>query len=344
MTETTRHQGRWTWTRITVLGLVISTLAAVLPLLLRADTGYVLIPGALLLLTAGLVWRFGLAAHVLAAVLGFWLLLTNSWYTLANISGATDSVGVLLTEALAALGGGITLFGAVRYLLSRRRRVDLVEGGLPHLSLPTTAGPVGDNRLLLYRLSAGVAIAVQVVLLFRSFVMGLGWGGSWYVANLGQAVLFLALALALLRKRPLLVLPLPVVSLLLMQAFQAADPSLKTTECTPAELSAVAEFPPPPGSPTPQFQSEPENGCIARFNSTLTGDEILDHYRLAAEDAGWEVEDPGEVLVEPGQEPVTPGTGSLSMNKAPMNLELSFEPTGDEGPASNQTWVVLSVS
>ena len=345
MTVTTRRQGSKTWTRITVLGLVVAALAllAILPLRRGADTGSVLIAGTLLLITAGLVWRFGLAAHVGAAVLGLWLLLTFGWYTVGNFLGAADSVSGVIIDVVAAVGGGTAFLGAVRYLLARRRQVVMVERSSPQTSLPLTAGSAGNSRLLLYRLLAGVAIAVQVMLLFRSFVMGLGWGGFWWVANLGQAVILLVLALAFFWKRPLLVLLLPVVSLLLMQAFQGADPSLKTTECTPAELSATAELPPPPESPTPQFQSEPENGCIARFNSTLIGDQILDHYRSAAKDAGWEVQDPGEVLVEPGEEPATPGTGSLSMNKNQMNLELIFEPAGEESPGRNQTWVVLSV-
>ena len=89
---------------------------------------------------------------------------------------------------------------------------------------------------------AGVAIAVQVLLLYYFFVLGLGWGGFWYLANLGQAAALLVLALVLVWKRPLLVVPLPVVSLLLYLTFQAVDPSLKTTECTATELSAAAEF------------------------------------------------------------------------------------------------------
>ena len=182
-----------------------------------------------------------------------------------------------------------------------------------------------------------------MLLLYRFFVMGLGWGGFWYLANMGQAVAILVLAIVLLRKRPLLVLVLPVVSLVLSQAFLAVDPSLKTTECTAAELSAAAEFPPPLGSPAPRFQSEPANGCMARFSSTLTGEQVVDHYRLAPKKAGWKVEDAGEVVVEPGQEPPTPGMGSLYMNKDQMTLELLVEPAGEEGPARTGTWVVMGV-
>jgi hypothetical protein len=190
---------------------------------------------------------------------------------------------------------------------------------------------------------AGVAIAVQVLLLFYFFVLGLGWGGFWYLANLGQAAALLVLALALVWKRPLLVLPLPVISLLLSLTFQAVDPSLKTTECTAAELSAVAELPPPPGTPVPQFSTEPVNGCIARFNTTLTSDQVLGHYRLTARMAGWEVQEAGEIVVEPGQEPPTPGTGSLDLTKDQISVALHLEPAGEEGPADTGTWVVFEV-
>ena len=203
------------------------------------------------------------------------------------------------------------------------------------------ASAVSRRRLSL--LLAGVAIAVQVLLLWYFLVLGLGWGGFWYLANLGQAAALLVLALVLVWKRPLLVVPLPVVSLLLYLTFQAVDPSLKTTECTAAELSAAAEFAPPPGTPPPQFQSEPINGCIARFSTTLTSDQVLNHYRLTADNAGWEVEEAGDIVVEPGQEPPTPGTGSLDMTKDQMSAAVHLEPTGEEDPAGTETWVVFEV-
>ena len=190
---------------------------------------------------------------------------------------------------------------------------------------------------------AGVAIAVQVLLLFYFFVLGLDWGGFWYLANLGQAAALLVLALALVWKRPLLVLPLPVISLLLYLTFQAVDPSLKTTECTAAELSAAAELPPPPGTPAPQFSSEPVNGCIARFNTTLTSEQVLGHYRLTASQAGWEVKEAGEIVVEPGQEPPTPGTGGLDMTRDQISAAVHLEPSGEEDRASAGTWVVFEV-
>ena len=42
-------------------------------------------------------------------------------------------------------------------------------------------------RTKIVQILAWAAITVQVLLLYRFFVMGLGWGGFWYLANMGQA-------------------------------------------------------------------------------------------------------------------------------------------------------------
>ena len=186
-----------------------------------------------------------------------------------------------------------------------------------------------------YRLLAGVAILVQVALLFWFLVMGLGWGGFWYVANLAQALVILVVAVALLWKRPIWVLPLPLLSLLLMLLFQVVDPSLKNTDCTEAELAAIAELPPPPGTPPLEFQSEPANGCIARFNTDLSSEDLLGHYRQTATEAGWQVEGPGE---DRGSL-----TGSLAMSDETVTAAVHHERAGDEGPARYQLWVVVEV-
>jgi hypothetical protein len=193
-----------------------------------------------------------------------------------------------------------------------------------------------------YRLLAVVAILAQLVLLFYFLVMGLGWGGFWYLANLGQAMVVLGIAVVLLGKRPLWVLPLPAVSLLLMLAFQTVDPSTRTTDCTDVELSAVAELPPPQGTPPLDFQSEPANGCITRFTSTLSGEQLINHYRRTAEQAGWSVGELGEVVPEPGEEaPRSPG--SLDMSNEDVTAAVHYEQAGDEGPTADQLWVVVEV-
>jgi len=193
-----------------------------------------------------------------------------------------------------------------------------------------------------YRMLAGVAILVQVMLLFHFLVMGLGWGGFWYLANLGQALVILVVGGVLFWKRPLWVLPLPVLSLLLMLVFEAVDPSTKITECTEAELSAIAELPPPPVIPPLSFESEPSNGCITRFNSNLSGEQLIDHYRQTAKKAGWQVEEPGEVVVEPGEE-APQSAGPLGMSNETVTAAVNYEAAGDEGPARDQLWVVVEV-
>jgi hypothetical protein len=135
---------------------------------------------------------------------------------------------------------------------------------------------------------AGVAIAAQMLLLCWFVVMVL-WGGFWYLLNLGQGVALLVLAFVWVRERPLRVLPLPVVSLMLSLVVQAVDPSMVPRKCAPAELSAAAELSPPPGIPPPQLRSIDGGNCAARFTTTLTGDQLLDHYRRTATQTGWEV-------------------------------------------------------
>jgi hypothetical protein len=124
------------------------------------------------------------------------------------------------------------------------------------------AVPTGRRGHIVKRLLAGAAIIIQVALLANYLPMGLGWGGFGYVANLAQGVIILVVAGLLIRKHPLLVLPLPVLSFLLMLALQAV--TLRPTECTRPELSAAAELPPPPGSPPPTFKSYPHSGCSGR--------------------------------------------------------------------------------
>jgi hypothetical protein len=199
------------------------------------------------------------------------------------------------------------------------------------------------NRDLVYRLLAGAAVVVQVLLVFYFFVMGLGWGGFWYVANLAQGLAILAAAAVLLWRRPLWVLPLPVVSLLLMLAFHAVDPSTKTTACTQAELSAVAELPPPPGTPPLEFQSEPAIGCIARFPSAMSGDQLIDHYRRTATVADWVLEPAAGGQIETGAH-VPHGPGALAMSKDGMRVSVSYEPSEESGSGGSQLWVVVEVS
>lgn len=103
-------------------GLLLGTVAALatLPVRAGADAGFALVVAALLLLTAGLVWRFGLFAHVWAAVLGLLLVLMFGSYSVAGIADGVE-VGVLLIDVALTVAGALTCYGAVAYVIGRRR-------------------------------------------------------------------------------------------------------------------------------------------------------------------------------------------------------------------------------
>ena len=206
------------------------------------------------------------------------------------------------------------------------------------------AVPTSRRGHIVQRLLAGAAIIIQVVLLYYFVVMGIRWGSLGSIANLAQGLIILVVAVLLIWKRPLLVLPLPVLSFLLMLALQAVGLPLGPTKCTPPELSAAAELPPPPGSPPPSFESYPHSGCTADFYSSLSGKQILDHYRLAAVNAGWQVEepDPGEGGVAPGKEPPTLAEREVRtyLSNETVTAEVTWEPV-EEGPMRGQTFVIV---
>jgi hypothetical protein len=202
----------------------------------------------------------------------------------------------------------------------------------------------GRRGRIVKRLLAGAAILVQVGLLSYFVLMGIRWGSLGSVANLAQGLIILVVAVLLVWKHPLLVLPLPVLSFLLMLALQAVGLPLGPTKCTPPELSAAAELPPPPGSPPPSFESYPHSGCAADFYSSLSGKQILDHYRLAARNAGWQVEEPapGEVVETPGKEqPTLPEREMRTLlSNQTVTAEVTWEPV-EEGPMRGQTFVIV---
>lgn len=119
-TRTTSTQP--TSTRIALGGLLVTTVAAVAILPVRGgeDAGFALILAAVLVLTAGLVWKFGLPAHIWAAILGLLLVLMFGSYAIAGLVDGGE-VAVLLIDLAAAVGGAMTLYGAVSYVIGRRR-------------------------------------------------------------------------------------------------------------------------------------------------------------------------------------------------------------------------------
>ena len=74
----------------------------------------------LLLLTTFLIWRFGLPAHVWAAVLGLLLVLMFGSYSFADLVDGAE-VPTLMIDLAVTAGGALTLYGAVAYVIGRRR-------------------------------------------------------------------------------------------------------------------------------------------------------------------------------------------------------------------------------
>ena len=138
---------------------------------------------------------------------------------------------------------------------------------------------------------AAVAAVVQAFAAFSYFVMGLGWGGLWWVLAVGQGVvIFTAMCILLARPRPLLVLPLPILSALLAGAFWTIDEQLDARACSPEALSAVNSLRRPSDlDGRLEFEHEPGKGCAVHFNSRLSEPEYVQHYVDAGRQAGWEV-------------------------------------------------------
>ena len=122
MATTTTTTGRPTATRTAMAGLLLATLAvlAIIPARGGDDVGFVLVVAPLLLLTTFLIWRFGLPAHVWAAVLGLLLVLMFGSYSFADLVDGAE-VPILLIDLAVTAGGALTLYGAVALVIGRRR-------------------------------------------------------------------------------------------------------------------------------------------------------------------------------------------------------------------------------
>ena len=122
MATTTTTTGRPTATRTAMTGLLLATLAvlAILPVRGGEDAGFVLVVAPVLLLTTFLIWRFGLPAHIWAAILGLLLVLMFGSYSFADLVDGAE-VPILLIDLAVTAGGALTLYGAVAYVIGRRR-------------------------------------------------------------------------------------------------------------------------------------------------------------------------------------------------------------------------------
>ncbi|SDS53724.1 hypothetical protein SAMN04488543_1922 [Friedmanniella luteola] len=146
------------------------------------------------------------------------------------------------------------------------------------------------------------AACVQACQALYFWVMGLGWGGVLYTANVVQGAALLVTAIALAARRRLLVLLVPVLSLLLSLGLQQVDALLTARACSPDAKAAVAElglgYLVDDGDPFTYMLAFP-TGCAALFSASDPVPVVLQHYGEAARQAGWDVvADPSSSRVE----------------------------------------------
>jgi hypothetical protein len=162
-------------------------------------------------------------------------------------------------------------------------------------------------------------VGIQACQALYFWVMGLGWGGVLYTANVVQGVALLAVALVLALRRRLLVLLVPVTSLALSVGLQQADARLTARACSPDAKAAVAElglgYVVDDGDPFTYVLAFP-NGCAALFSTSDPVPTVLQNYRAAAQRAGWEVSTP-------------PSSSRIEMSNASWTVEV--EPADEDG-------------
>ena len=134
-------------------------------------------------------------------------------------------------------------------------------------------------------------VGVQALLALQFWVMGLGWGGVLYAANVLQGLVLVGVAVLLAVRRRLLVVLVPVVSVALSLGLQATDALLTARACSPAAKAAVAElglsYAVDDGDPDTYVLAFPSS-CSALFGPGRPDDVVLEEYRAAARRAGWE--------------------------------------------------------
>lgn len=133
-----------------------------------------------------------------------------------------------------------------------------------------------------------VALLLELVVLGSTVTLGLAWGGPTYVVAVVAAALGLGAVVWLAGRRPGGALVVPLVSALMTVLLLVAGHLLaRVTECSPDERAAFAELAPPPGT-TIELRGEMGNGCIARFDPSLSGAEIAAHYEHEFTAHGWQ--------------------------------------------------------
>lgn len=148
-----------------------------------------------------------------------------------------------------------------------------------------------------------LACVAQALVLFATFVMGLGWGGLTYLAALVQAGLAFGLIGWLAAQRRTVVVLVPVASAALTAGLAFAGQAHgRATACSDQALAAAQQLSPPPGT-TVEFEGQYGEGCVARVGMRLSSQEVLEHYQAEFARLGWQE--------TPGRHDATIGTAAV---------------------------------
>lgn len=134
-----------------------------------------------------------------------------------------------------------------------------------------------------------LAAAAQAGVLLLTLMFGLGWGGWTWAAALLQVLALSGVLAVLASRRSWLVVAVPIASLLLSLGLFVLFVQAETRwACKPEYAAATSQLDPPAGSDV-RFTGEAGNGCIARFTTDATPQEILAHYRGELTENGWNI-------------------------------------------------------
>ncbi len=115
-------------TRATIAGLLVAAVCVVSINFFRDDElGFSLVVTAVILAAAAAAWRFAVPGHVLAGLVGLLLFLLFGGYFIATIVSGMDGTAeynetaALVIDGVLTVAAATTVYGAVSYLLQRRR-------------------------------------------------------------------------------------------------------------------------------------------------------------------------------------------------------------------------------
>lgn len=131
-------------------------------------------------------------------------------------------------------------------------------------------------------------IALQLLVLYGTFVMGLMWAGWGYWTAVGQTVAALVVIVWLGRREPVLAVVVPFLSVLLTYGLWTVTTRewRNPRPCTPVEETILRELTPPDATLT-DLQGDNDT-CSAKVSSTRPADEVRTQFDQVFADHGWQ--------------------------------------------------------